>query len=50
MSQIENLREKLHNEMERGNFENILRVSQELDELILRYYLTDIMSVNKKSA
>jgi hypothetical protein len=35
--QLEDLRSKLHEVMESGNTEDILRVSQELDVLIMIY-------------
>lgn len=42
MSQIEFLRQLLYREIELGNFEKILYVSQQLDELILFYTLNQI--------
>lgn len=37
MSQIENLREKLHSVIEQGETDVILEISQELDKLICDY-------------
>jgi len=50
MSQIENLREKLYKLIETGNLDDILRISQELDKLILHFYTNSTESTNKKSA
>ncbi len=50
MNTIENLREKLHKVMETGKIEDILRISQELDKLILHYYLSNKETSGKQSA
>ncbi|MCX7710113.1 MAG: Spo0E family sporulation regulatory protein-aspartic acid phosphatase [Clostridia bacterium] len=42
MSQIELLRQLLYKEIELGNLEKILCVSQQLDELILCYTLNQV--------
>ena len=49
MNQLEYLRQKLYGEIELGNVESILRVSQQLDELIVCYTANQII-INRKSA
>jgi len=49
VSQIEFLREKLHKVIETGDAANILRISQELDKLILTF-MEKQTNINKKSA
>jgi hypothetical protein len=41
MVDIENLREKLNNAIEYGNFEKTLEISQELDLVILKFIMTE---------
>ncbi|MCX7922182.1 MAG: aspartyl-phosphate phosphatase Spo0E family protein [Clostridia bacterium] len=49
MSQLECLREKLYKVIETGDTEYILKISQELDELILNYMETQV-NTSRKSA
>lgn len=44
---IEKLREKLHNLFELNNKEEILRVSRELDELLIQYHKEEIIKRDK---
>ncbi|HEX9061709.1 MAG TPA: Spo0E family sporulation regulatory protein-aspartic acid phosphatase [Clostridia bacterium] len=49
MDQLESLREKLYEILERGDCEDILDVSRQLDDLILFYTLKQ-MGLTKKLA
>lgn len=49
MSQLDILREKLYEVLEKGSFEDVLKLSQELDNLIL-FYMKHKYKTNKMSA
>lgn len=49
LEQLEELRSKLYEVMDTGNTEDILRISQELDDLILFYTKNNFKSINVKA-
>lgn len=49
MSQIENLRQQLHKILETEDRDNILKVSQELDVLIVSFMMKNAISKAKMS-
>jgi len=50
IEQLEQLRNKLYEVIDTGNAEDILRISQELDDLILFYTKNNFKSISIKSS
>ncbi len=50
MSQIEYLREKLHKAIADGGRDEILKISQELDKIIVCYMMNQVDDAEKKTA
>ncbi|HOV24949.1 MAG TPA: aspartyl-phosphate phosphatase Spo0E family protein [Pseudobacteroides sp.] len=49
LEQLEELRNKLYEVIDSGNTEDILKISQELDDLILFYTKNNFKSISIKS-
>ena len=49
LEKLEELRNKLYEVIDNGNAEDILRISQELDDLILFYTKNNFKSISIKS-